>query len=29
MDRKTYKTSETIDYVIVGSCASGGIVYAG
>src|SRR5438445_14687 len=26
MDRKTYKTSETVDFVIVGSGASGGIM---
>ncbi len=26
MDRKTYKTSETVDFVIVGSGASGGII---
>ena len=26
MDRKTFKTSETVDFVIVGSGASGGII---
>src|ERR1700749_3426541 len=26
MDRKTYTTSETVDFVIVGSGASGGII---
>ena len=26
MDRKTYKTSETVDFIVVGSGAAGGIV---